>query len=294
MSKHPSLSGLRTFALAAQTLSFKQAADALGLTPTAVSHQIKALERALGTSLFERKVRQVELTARGRELADAVAPAFSTIAQAVERFSGADGRHVVTLGAGPVFASRWLVPRLDAFWQALPDVDLRLHHSPMPVYQQLAQFDLAVAWGDGSWGDMQIDPLLRIEVTPVHAPVVQSRPVHLNEPRDVLTLPLLHQRNHTGWRQWLSRAGVEAEADALVGSIFEDANVLLQALLDGKGAGLGILPFVADDIASGKLIQPWPLTVDPGDAYYLIYRPNALDREPVRKVCRWLQRQAKH
>lgn len=294
MSKHPSLSGLRTFTVAARTLSFKQAADELGLTPTAVSHQIKSLERALGAALFERKVRQVELTARGRELAEATGPAFQSIAEAVERFSGAAGRHVVTLGAGPVFASRWLVPRLDGFWQALPDVDLRLHHSPMPVYQQLAQFDLAVAWGNGAWADMQIEPFLRIQLTPLHAPKVQSRSVNLKGPRDILRLPLLHQHNRDGWQQWLREAGVEPSADDLTGSIFEDANVLLQAMLDGKGAGLGVLPFVKDDIATGRLIQPWPLTVDPGDAYYLIYKSRALDREPVRKVRNWLQQQMKH
>ncbi|MCP5085014.1 MAG: LysR family transcriptional regulator [Alphaproteobacteria bacterium] len=294
MSKHPSLSGLRTFNVAARTLSFKRAADELGLTPTAISHQIKTLEQALGASLFERRVRQVELTARGRELADAIAPAFRSIADAVERFSGVDGRHVVTLGAGPVFASRWLVPRLDAFWQALPDVDLRLHHSPMPVYQQLGQFDLAVAWGDGHWADMHIEPLLRIQITPVHAPEVQSRPVQLDVPGDVLSLPLLHQRNHNGWLQWLQHAGVDPAGADLAGSTFEDANVLLQAMLDGKGAGLGILPFVADDIASGRLIQPWPMTVDPGDAYYLIYNSRTLEREPVRTVRDWLQQQMKH
>ena len=294
MNRHPSLSGLRTFSVAARTLSFKQAADELGLTPTAVSHQIKTLEQALGAALFERKVRQVELTARGRELADATGPAFRSIAEAVERFSGVAGRQVVTLGAGPVFASRWLVPRLDGFWRALPDIDLRLHHSPMPVYQQLGQFDLAVAWGDGQWADMLIEPFLRIQHTPVHAPAVQSRPVRLKAPRDVLDLPLLHQRNHDGWLQWLRHAGVEPSADDLAGSTFDDANVLLQAMLDGKGAGLGVLPFVADDIATGRLIQPWPETVDPGDAYYLIYKSRSLDREPVRKVRNWLQQQMKH
>ncbi len=294
MSTHPSLSGLRTFNVAARTLSFKRAADELGLSPTAISHQIKTLEQALGAPLFERRVRQVELTARGRELADAIGPAFRSIADAVERFSGVDGRHVVTLGAGPVFASRWLVPRLDAFWRALPDVDLRLHHSPLPVYQQLGQFDLAVAWGDGQWADMHIEPLLRIQVTPVHAPMVQSEAVRLEAPRDILSLPLLHQRNHNGWRQWLQHAGVDPDGAGMAGSTFEDANVLLQAMLDGKGAGLGILPFVADDIASGRLIQPWPLTVDPGDAYYLIYNSRTLEREPVRKVRDWLQQQMKH
>ncbi len=289
MASHPSLTGLRTFEVAARRLSFRLAADELGLSPTAVSHQIRTLEQALGAPLFDRHVRKVELTPRGRELAEALQPAFSTIRTAVERFESSGDRQVVTLGAGPLFASRWLVPRLDDFWARLPDIDLRLHHSPLPVYQQLSQFDLAIAWGDGRWPDTVAEPLLRIRSTIVLAP---DLPVPA-QPADLLTLPLLHQRNRDGIRQWLIKAGVSVADQPLPGGIFEDANVLLHAILDGKGAGLGNLPFIEDDLAAGRLVQPWPLAIDPGDAYYLIYRKQALRKTPVKAVRGWLQDQMK-
>jgi len=118
-----------------QTLSFKAAADVLGLSPTAVSHQIRSLENVLDAQLFKRQVRKVELTARERELADELGPAFLNIRSAIARFSDATEHQVVTLAAGPLFTSRGLVPRLDDFWSTFPGIDLRLHHSPLPAYQ---------------------------------------------------------------------------------------------------------------------------------------------------------------
>ncbi|MEM7430265.1 MAG: LysR family transcriptional regulator, partial [Pseudomonadota bacterium] len=206
----PPLAALRTFELVARTLSFKRAAAELGLSPTAVSHQIRKLEDALGEAVFERRVRQVELTPKGRELAEAVAPAFETIQQAVEKFTRPGRRAMVTLAAGPLFTSRWLVPRLDAFWTAFPDIDLRLQHSPLPVYRQLTDVDLAIAWGDGDWTGMQADLLLRVEVSPVLSPDLVPEALPLRKPADVLQLPLLHQRSTAPWREWLGAAGVEA------------------------------------------------------------------------------------
>jgi LysR family glycine cleavage system transcriptional activator len=232
----------------------------------------------------------VDLTGEGQDLADALRPAFEAITAAVARLTERSGRQTVTLGAGPIFAARWLAPRLGGLWRAHPDIDLRVHHSPLPVYQQPAQYDLAVAWGDGDWPSMAVEPLMRIAVTPVHAPGAGFLPEGPLAADDLPALPLLHQRNRTGWRQWLRAAGLEVGGD-LPGSTFEDANVLLQAVLDGQGIGLGILPFIEDDIAAGRLVQPWELSVDPGEAYYLIYRDRSLQREPVKLVRDWLKAQ---
>lgn len=287
MQALPPFAAIRAFEAAARHLSFKEAAQELGLTPTAISHQIRQLERLTGRALFIRHTRRVELTVDGRRFADDVAPALDALATAFARLRDSSGRDSVTLGAGPIFASRWLVPRLARFWDHHPGIDLRLHHSPLPVWQQIAQFDLAIAWGAGGWPGVVSEPLLRIEVSPVVSPELAGHLSDPPSPEQLLSLPLLHHRNQTGWREWLRAVGVTMPVD-LPGIVFEDANVMTQAALSGRGAALGILPFVADELSSGRLVQPFPLSVDPGDAYFLIYRQRALANDAVASVRQWL------
>ncbi len=282
-----SLKSLRAFETAARRGSFKEAASELHLTPTAISHQIRSLEETLGHRLFHRKVRQVELTAEGEELARTLTPSFQAIDTAVGKLMNRPNRHTVTLGAGPIFAARWLAPRLGMFWGEHPDVDLRLHHSPLPVHQQMERYDLAVAWGNDDWPGLQADFLLRVAVTPVYA---SSMPLGISDemtPDELLGLPLLHHRDQSGWQHWFAAAGVTAPT-VLSGPIFEDANVLLQAALEGQGVALGFLPLIADEISGGRLIQPWTMTVEPKESYYLLYQQGNVSRSAVSRVRDWL------
>src|SRR5210317_1130545 len=116
-----SLTALRAFETAARHLSFKQAANELNLSATAISHQVRSLEQALGHALFYRQVRRVTLTIEGEELMRTLTPAFQSINAAVDKLQQRTGRHTVTLGAGPIFGARWLAPRLGQFWQQNPD-----------------------------------------------------------------------------------------------------------------------------------------------------------------------------
>ncbi len=284
-----SLTALRTFEVAARNGSFKRAAAELNLSATAISHQIRSLEKALGLRLFDREVRRVSLTPEGEELARVLTPAFGSIRDVVERIQGRSQRHTVTLGAGPIFASRWLVPKLGKLWLDHPDIDLRLHHSPLPVHRQMARYDIAVAWitDDMPLGELRADLLMRVEVSPVLAPRASFHDGRRLEPDDVLSLPLLHHRDKTGWQVWLDMMGVKA-AGPLPGTVFEDANVQLQAVLDGQGIGMGFLPLIADDIEAGRLIQPWRETVTPPQSYHVLHKPEALDRQAVEQVRDWL------
>lgn len=287
MQKLPPFAGIRAFEAAARHLSFKNAALELGLTPTAVSHQIKQLEQLSGRTLFIRRTRRVELTRDGRNFADAIGPALDAMASAFAKLCSDSQRQQVTLGAGPIFAARWLVPRLADFWVAHRGIDLWLHHSPLPVWQQMAQFDLAVAWGKGNWPGVVCEPLLRIDVTPVLSPSLLQNGTTLRSPENLLSLPLLHHRGVSGWRQWFAAVGVAFPKD-LPGTVFEDANVLLQATLSGRGAALGIVQLIEDEFSAGRLIRPFQTSMDPGDAYFLIYRQSALANEATAVVRKWM------
>lgn len=286
MDRLPPFAALRAFEAAARLLSFKDAAAELGLTPTAISHQIKQLEKLSGRALFVRRTRGVELTPEGEKFAEVIAPAIDVLATAFAKLRANRDRQNVTLGAGPLFASRWLVPRLAEFWATHPGIDLWVHHSPVPVWQQLAQFDLAVAWGSGNWPGVVCEPLLRIDVTPVMSPFVLTEEKSMTSPQELLSLPLLHHRDARGWQQWFAAAGVVAPEN-LPGTVFEDANVLLHAALSGRGVALGILQFIEDDLTAGRLIRPFQATVDPGEAYFLIYRKQALNSEATSLVRHW-------
>lgn len=287
MYKLPPFASLRAFEAAARHMSFKNAALELGLTPTAISHQIKQLECLSGQVLFTRHARRVELTPQGQTFAKGIGPAIEAMGAAFEKLSAGVSRKTVTLGAGPIFAARWLVPRLADFWDAHPGIDLWLHHSPLPVWRQMERFDLAIAWGRGDWPGLDCTPILRIDVTPVLAPALADSHGAPRTAKDLLRLPLLHHRDREGWRQWLETAGV-AVPDILPGTVFEDANVLLQAALSGRGAALGIVQFVGDELGAGRLTRPFPLQVDPGDAYFLIHRPNAPASQAVAAAKDWL------
>lgn len=287
MRKLKSFSALRSFEAAARHLSFKMAAEELFVTPTAVSHQIRTLENELDCRLFERKIRQVQLTLEGHELFTSVRQAFDNMEETATRISSRTVRDVVTLGLGPIIGARWLAPRLGDFWFRHPDIDLRLHHSPLPIHQRIEQFDLAIAWGDGHWPAMVVNSFIEIKVTPVLAHCGLFEQVNFTQPSELLQFPLIHQRDRKGWYQWLASAGVEI-TDLGLGTIIEDSNIVLQTALDGQGIILGILPFIEDELVAGRLSRPFDLSVDPGRAYYLIHQSKSINKPAVRKVRDWL------
>ncbi|MEM7045774.1 MAG: LysR substrate-binding domain-containing protein [Pseudomonadota bacterium] len=287
MPIHPPLTAIRAFVAAARHSSFKDAAFELGLTPTAISHQIKQLETQCRCRLFLRRPRHVELTPEGRDFAETAMPALDAIASAFDRLRTEPKRQQVTLGAGSLFASRWLVPRLPDFWSAYPSIDLWLHQSPVPVWRRLADFDLAVAWGQGNWPDIIAEPLLQIDMTPVLSPSLLKRGIDLTTPEDLLSLPLLHYRDCEGWHRWLATERVSVPKD-LPGTIFEDANVLLQAALSGRGVALGAIQLIEDELAAGRVVQPFPNRIDLGSAYYLVCRKSALANSSVASVREWM------
>jgi LysR family glycine cleavage system transcriptional activator len=276
-------SSLKSFESAARNMSFKLAAEELHVTPTAVSHQVKSLELQLDCRLFVRKTRQVQLTTEGQELFVTLKKAFDDIDDTASRVKSRRSRDVVTLGLGPIIGTRWLAPRLGDFWSRHRDIDLRLHHSAFPMRDRVDHFDLAIAWGDGHWPGMQVTPFISIQVTPVLAMGARLP----EQASDLLDHALIHERDRRGWRQWFHAAGVD-QADDSLGTVIDDANLVLQTALDGQGVALGILPFVEEELNTGRLLRPFELAIDPGQAYYLIHRKSSLDKSSVNLVRDWL------
>lgn len=280
------LTALRTFEVAARRLSFKDAADELCVSPTTVSNQIRQLEADWNCKLFIRKTRAVVLTDEGRSLSQVMTRAFDEIRAEVEVHMN-PARKSVTLAVGPIFGSRWLVPRLASFRKKHPQIDLVLHESPRITDAAMMTSHLAVDWGTGDWSGLNSRKLFDITYSPVvRADVIESRG-GLTEPADLVRFPLIHQRDKSEWSAWFKLAGV-ADFVPVAETTIRDSNLVLQAALDGQGVSLGVFPFVEKDVESGALVKPFEIDLIPERSFYLLSRPSSPRTREVSVVQNWL------
>lgn len=283
----PPLGALRAFEAAARLASFKRAADELAVTPTAISHQIRLLEDQLGVRLFERRTRQVALTADAAQLYPVLREGFDAFAAAVAAIAARRARRAITLSATVSFTAKWLVPRVAAFRAAYPDFDLRLHASDDPVDLHAGVADAAIRYGHGPYPGLVCLPL----IDDVFAPVCSPR-LGVRAPEDLRAQPLLHvEWRHPAartpsWRGWCERAGLHGvEVDA--GLRYTDDSHAIQAAIAGQGVALLSLALVADDLASGLLVQPFGPTLE-GYRHNLVYPDGGPPGAEVAALRDWL------
>lgn len=289
MRRLPPLGALRAFEAAARLESFKQAAAELGVTPTAVSHQIRQLEAALGVALFAREVRKVSLTPEGRSLYPALRRAFDQMAEAVNAVTRRPVRQVATLSATVAFTAKLLVPRAGSFRALHPGWDLRLHASDDPVDLQAGEADAAIRYGLGRYPGLTALPLLTDEFAPVCSPHLGLR-----APADLLDATLIHfEWSQTAakvsvptWRAWAEKAGL-TRLDAEAGITFNDESSAIQAAIAGQGVALLSTALVAAELASGALVQPFGPALE-GLRYDLVYPTGAEARPAVATLRDWV------
>ena len=266
--------------------SFKEAAQELSVTPATVSNQIRKLERDWDCQLFIRKTRQLVLTDVGRSLAQTVGRAFDDIESEIAAHVN-QTKKTVTLAAGPIFASRWLIPRLNRFRRRYPDIELLLHHAPRLSGVENMDADIAVDWGEGEWTGLVTTHLLDISYVPILSPRLAKEKGELNQPSDLTHFPILHHSDRSEWHEWLKLAGIP---DLVLGdeTVIIDSNVITQAAIDGQGVALGIFPFIQTEVDNGRLICPLNIILEPTRSYYLLTRPGTLNNTGVAAVCDWL------
>ncbi len=284
------LTALRTFEAASRRLSFKDAADELCVSATTVSNQIRQLERDWGVQLFVRKTRAVVLTDAGRSLSGVLAKAFAEIRAEIDAHVQTPMKSV-SVAIGPIFAARWLIPRLGRFRAQNPKIELVLQHGPRITGIETMPAPIAVDWGTGNWAGIEAQPLFRIVYSPIVAPGLLERLGGLDEPADLARYPVIHQQDRGEWQNWLRRAGVP-DLEFAEETIVTDSNVVAQAALEGQGVALGIFPFMQADIDAGRLIRPFETDLHPQRAYHLLSRPNARQTPEISTVCDWIEAEA--
>lgn len=289
MRRLPPLASLRAFEAAARRESFKLAAAELGVTPTAVSHQIRQLEDGLGVTLFARQTRKVALTAEGRTLYPALRDALDSMAEAVEAVKRRPARRVATLSATVAFTAKLLVPHVGSFRRLHPDWDLRLHASDDAVDLHAGEADAAIRYGLGHYPGLTALPLLRDDFAPVCSPHLGLR-----RPEELPGATLIHfgwgpmaaRISVPTWRLWAERSGLH-DFDAEAGITFNDESSAIQAAIAGQGVALLSLALVAAELASGALVQPFGPALD-GLRYDLVHPAGAELRPPVAALRRWV------
>jgi LysR family glycine cleavage system transcriptional activator len=309
----PPLNALKAFEAAGRHLSVKKAAAELNVTPAAVSHQIKALEDALGVKLFFRRNRALELTEAARACLPKLREGFDSLAQAVERLRAHKGGGMLTVSVAPSLAARWLMPRLHRFLESHPETDVRVSArlrqaaegsrrgaaaERATVDAWLADSDVAILYGRGDYPGFKVEKLFGLSITPICSPRLLTDPEHpLLRPDDLRHQLLLH--DDTGdvydgvsfWEVWLKAAGVQG-VDVTRGPHFSHAVLAFEAAAEGHGV-VATMPVLAEaDLNAARLITPFALRVPLQSAYYLVCAESAVGRPGVAEFRKWLLAEA--
>lgn len=287
----PPLAALRAFEAAARHLSFRRAAAELGVTPTAISHQIRLLEATLGLALFVRAVRRVALTAAGQRLYPALRDGFDAFERGLADLSPQAGRKAVTLTATTLFTARRLLPALGAFRAQHPGFDLRLHASDELVDLAAGLADIAVRYGSGPFAGLITEPLLSERFG-----VLCSPSLGLSAPEDLTRVPLLHVEwkrpdMAPDWRRWARLAGLTGLA-VEAGPRLTDDGYALQAAVAGHGAVIASLVLAAPELEAGLLVHPFGPVIA-GGTYHVAATPENMACADVRAVRDWLRDSAR-
>jgi LysR family glycine cleavage system transcriptional activator len=293
----PPLSALRAFEAAARLHSFSKAAEELNVTPAAISHQIHALEEDFGVSLFERRNRAVELTASARVLLPGLTEAFAGIQTSVRRLRAHNDTGTLNVTASPSFAGKWLVQRLHRFQEQSPEIDVRISATDAVVDLIRADFDIAIRYGTGRYPGLDVELLLKNEVFPACSPDLLHAGLPLETPADLRHHALIHDQQVDRdplvptWSMWLKAAGV-ADTPISHGLSFSTNALALEAAIAGHGVTLAYSTTAAADIAAGRLMRLFSLSLPDLFAYYVVTAPSALERPKVRAFRDWLRQEA--
>lgn len=288
----PSLNAIRAFEAAARVGSFRAAARELSVTPSAISHQVRSLEALLGVDLFRRNGTHLELTEAGRSYLPQLSSAFQQIEQATRTVSRLYASSRLTVQTYSTIAIRWLVPRLNGFREACPEVDVRLFTSQADVDLSTDDVDLALRVGKPEEGNVHHEYLFTPVIFPVCSPALLEGPTPLATPRDLSGQTILQvYPSHEDWEHWLEFHGI-TDVDPDAGLVFDSYDHALATACRGLGVALGMEPYVHDDLATGMLTRPFPdLDVMSHRSWYLVCRKEEKERPHIAGFRDWLLEQ---
>jgi LysR family glycine cleavage system transcriptional activator len=269
--RNVSLRELRTFCVAAEMSSFRDTAEAMFLTPSAVSHQVKSLEDVLEVQLFERQTRAIELTEAGHALYADVSPLISELDAALERHASNDGRAVLRISVQPFFASELVVPNIGGFTAGNPDIDIKLETSDESQEKHAATADVSIRIFRKAPTSLVAHRLFPLRLVLAASPALKKRMRKLGDTAFNDLPRIVHESRPGAWRQWEQKAGRAIEGN---GRVVRCDSMLAVANAAERSVGTALVPLQLSDsrFEAGTLAQLYPDALESSEAYYLVYR----------------------
>ncbi len=286
MRRIPPLAAVRVFEAAARHGNFTRAAEELGMTQAAVSYQVKLLEERLGAALFRRDKRRVVLTEAGQRAAPQISRAFDAIDQAFAQVRAEDER-LLTVSTSNTFANTWLAWRLGSFQMTHPEMAVRLDARDAVVDLSGGEFDCAIRSGRGGWDGSAVDKLLDIDFTPMVNPEFLARQGP-RTPADLLRLPLISPHD-PWWAHWLREVGIDVpEGPPRPGVRLDSQAHEGHAAMAGQGVAMLTPFFWRNDLAEGRLAQPFEQVSTRGYAYWFVVPESRRNVPKIKRFREWL------
>ena len=312
------LNALRAFEATARLGSYVRAASELAVTPAAVGQQVRMLEEHFGSALFARQGNKLVLTEAARAVLPDIKDGFDRLAQATDRLRKTSRVDAVTITLPPSL-TKWLIPRIESFSMAHPEVDLRLEPADRLADLLREDITLAIRYGTGRYPGLHATLLMTDEVFPVCSPSLLTRLRKLREPDDLAHFKLIHDTSmdsHAGfptWTTWLKAAGARGRwemqvraprpvppfpthpelLDDLAVRFVDSPIMALQAGIDGHGVALARSVTAADDLRDGRIIRPFALACATTYSYYVLYRAGSPLSQAAGAFCRWLKNEVR-
>lgn len=295
----PPLDFIQGFEAAARHLSFTRAARELFLTQSAVSRQIKALEDALETHLFERRHRALALTDDGRAFQELAVEVLNRLQQAIDQMKRRRAANQLAVTTTTGFASLWLIPRLKRFTRVHPDIEVRIVANDRSLNLDRSLIDLAIRYMPANAVPPDAETLFGEAIQPVCSPaLIADNEVPLRRPEDLKSHTLLHldygpaHRTWYDWGTWLTSFGLDDLRPA--GTLhFTRYDQMIQAAMAGQGVALGLSPLIDEQLRLGQLVAPFEQTAPSSKAYVLMLARAAAGRPEVAAFCDWLRDEAR-
>lgn len=288
------MNNLNTFAAAAEHLSFQKAAESLYVTPSAVSHQMRNLEKILGYPLFDRLDKRVRLTTQGERLFNDIQMPIRQLHEASRKALRGHEDNTLALSVAPVFATGWLLPRLKNFHASHPDINLTVISTSDLVSFHSDPFDAAIRLGTGDWQELTLHRLFNSETIAICHPSMIRDNTNLFSTAEITTYQLVTNLSLPGlWNEWFQSAGIEISAQTDFSLQVQNAAQVIEALQSGDSIGLVDRNFIENDIKSGRLAIACEHVLQSEVGYFLV-APETNETLPSFQVFKdWVRSQLK-
>ena len=290
------LNALRAFEAVARHLSFAKASVELGVTPGAISQQIKLLEDYYSVRLFRREGRRISLTDDGAGVLPELTAAFNFLARANVRLQLHRTGGLIRVTSPPTFSVKWLAPRLGGFSIANPGIEVSVESTDRLVDLRREDDDIGIRYGSGTWDGLRADHLIDEKLTPVCSPsYLHCHP--LRSVDDLLGAQLIHDRtlessglDYPSWETWFAKHGLVAPDSGVLH--FSSSLAAIQAAVDGFGVILGRSAVIDAELKDGRLVAPIGESISSGSAYYVVTPERQTLSEPIEALKAWLLEEA--